>query len=107
MSYDENSILDTIAKVSKSTVNITIVGSFAIHDISVVKVSANNKNLQAAELGDSDKIRVRQRVYAIGNPFGLTGEPSVTSGVISALNRTIDSERGLIENPVQWQGAFL
>ncbi len=42
-----------------------------------------------------------QRVYAIGNPFGLTGGPSVTSGVISAINRTIESERGLIENLVQ------
>jgi serine protease Do len=77
----------------------TIVGSCAIHDIAVVKVKG--KNLQAAELGDSDKIRVGQRVYAIGNPFGLTGGPSVTSGVISAINRTIDSERGLIENLVQ------
>jgi serine protease Do len=53
------------------------------------------------ELGDSDKLRVGQRVYAIGNPFGLAGGPSVTSGVISALNRTIESERGLIENLVQ------
>jgi serine protease Do len=157
LSYDENAILDTIAKVSKSTVNIstlklvhnifyqavpvggmgsgtiidsdgliltnnhvvggaqkinvtlennevlegTIVGSCAIHDIAVVKVNPNDRNLQAAELGDSDKIRVGQRVYAIGNPFGLTGGPSVTSGVISAINRTIESERGLIENLVQ------
>ena len=52
-------------------------------------------------LGDSDKIRVGQRVYAIGNPFGLAGGPSVTSGVISAINRTIESDRGLIENLVQ------
>ncbi len=59
------------------------------------------RNLQAAELGDSDKIRVGQRVYAIGNPFGLAGGPSVTSGVISAINRTIESESGLIENLVQ------
>ena len=77
----------------------TIAGSCAIHDIAVVKVKG--KNLQAAELGDSDKIRVGQRVYAIGNPFGLAGGPSVTSGVISAINRTIESERGLIENLVQ------
>jgi S1-C subfamily serine protease len=77
----------------------TIVGSCAVHDIAVVKV--NGKNLQAAELGDSEKIRVGQRVYAIGNPFGLAGGPSVTSGVISAINRTIESERGLIENLVQ------
>lgn len=77
----------------------TIVGSCAVHDLAVVKVKG--KNLHAAELGDSDKIRVGQKVYAIGNPFGLTGGPSVTSGVISAINRTIESERGLIENLVQ------
>ncbi len=79
----------------------TIVGSCAIHDIAVVKIDGNKRNLQAAQLGDSDKIRVGQRVYAIGNPFGLAGGPSVTSGVISAINRTIDSDRGLIENLVQ------
>ena len=67
----------------------------------MVKVNPNGRKLQAAELGDSDKIRVGQRVYAIGNPFGLAGGPSVTSGVISAINRTIESESGLIENLVQ------
>jgi len=76
-----------------------IVASCAVHDIAVVRV--NSKNLQACELGDSDKLRVGQRVYAIGNPFGLTGGPSVTSGVVSAINRTIESNRGLIENLVQ------
>lgn len=76
-----------------------IVGSCAVHDIAVIHV--RSKNLQAAMLGDSEKLRVGQRVYAIGNPFGLTGGPSVTSGVISALNRTIESEHGLIENLVQ------
>jgi len=77
----------------------TIVGSCVIHDIAVVKVKG--KNLQASELGDSDKVRVGQRVCAIGNPFSLMGGPSVTSGVISAINRIIKSERGLIENLVQ------
>jgi S1-C subfamily serine protease len=77
----------------------TIVGLCAVHDIAVVRV--NGKDLPAAELGDSDKLRVGQRVYAIGNPFGLAGGPSVTSGVVSAVNRTIESERGLIENLVQ------
>ena len=81
-----------------------IVGSCAVHDIAVVKVKG--KNLQAAELGDSDKLRVGQRVYAIGNPFGLAGGPSVTSGVISAINRTIESQRGLIENLVQTDAAI-
>jgi serine protease Do len=77
----------------------TIAGSCAIHDIAVVKVIG--KNLPSALLGDSDKLRVGQRVYAIGNPFGLAGGPSVTSGVVSAVNRTIQSERGLIEDLVQ------
>jgi len=81
-----------------------IEGSCAVHDIAVVRVKA--KNLQAAELGDSDKLRVGQRVYAIGNPFGLAGGPSVTSGVISAINRTIESQRGLIENLVQTDAAI-
>ena len=78
----------------------TIMGSCAEHDMAVVRVKGSKK-LQASELGDSDKLRVGQRVYAIGNPFGLAGGPSVTSGVISAINRTIESDRGLIENLVQ------
>jgi serine protease Do len=81
-----------------------VAGLCAVHDIAVVKVKG--KNLQAAELGDSDKLRVGQRVYAIGNPFGLAGGPSVTSGVISAINRTIESDRGLIENLVQTDAAI-
>ena len=82
----------------------TLVGSCAVHDTAVVKVKG--KNLQAAELGDSDKLRVGQRVYAIGNPFGLAGGPTITSGVISAINRTIESQRGLVENLVQTDAAI-
>ncbi|MGB9915183.1 MAG: S1C family serine protease [Candidatus Bathyarchaeales archaeon] len=82
----------------------TIVGSCIVHDIAVVKV--RGKNLQAAELGDSNKLRVGQRVYAIGNPFGLAGGPTVTSGVISAVNRTIATQSGLIENLVQTDAAI-
>jgi serine protease Do len=81
-----------------------IVGSCVARDIAVVKVNA--RGLQFAELGDSDKLRVGQRVFAIGNPLGLAGGPTVTSGVISALNRTIESDRGLIENLVQTDAAI-
>jgi serine protease Do len=79
-------------------------GTCATHDTALVKV--DKKGLQAAELGDSDNLRVEQRVYAIGNPFGLAGGPSVTSGVISAVKRTIESERGLLENLVQTDAAI-
>jgi serine protease Do len=81
-----------------------LVGSCSVHDMAVVKV--DGKELQVAELGDSSKLRVGQRVYAIGNPFGLSGGPSVTSGVISAVNRTIESQRGLLENLVQTDAAI-
>jgi len=81
-----------------------LVGSCAVHDTAVVKVK--KEGLVAAELGDSDMLRVGQRVYAIGNPFGLSGGPTVTSGVISALNRTIESQRGMLENLVQTDAAI-
>jgi S1-C subfamily serine protease len=72
--------------------------------VAIIKVK--EEKLPAAELGDSDKLRVGQRVFAIGNPFGLAGGPTVTSGVISALNRSIESKRGVIENLVQTDAAI-
>jgi len=76
-----------------------LLGTCVSDDIAVVKV--DGKNLPIAELGDSDELRVGQTVFAIGNPFGLAGGPTVTKGVISAVKRSIRSERGLIENLVQ------
>jgi len=76
-----------------------LMGACASEDIAVVKV--DGKDLPAAELGDSEQLRVGQTVFAIGNPFGLTGGPTVTKGVISAVKRSIRSERGLIEDLVQ------
>jgi serine protease Do len=76
-----------------------LVGTCISDDVAVIKV--DGKNLPSAELGNSDELRVGQTVFAIGNPFGLSGGPTVTKGVISALKRSIRSERGLIENLVQ------
>jgi len=76
-----------------------LVGACVSDDVAVLKV--DGKNLPTAELGDSDELRVGQTVFAIGNPFGLAGGPTVTKGVISAVKRSIRSERGLIENLVQ------
>lgn len=82
----------------------TIVGACSVHDTAIVKVE--KEGLPAAELGDSEKLRVGQRVYAIGNPFGLSGGPTITSGVISATKRTIESQQGLVENLVQTDAAI-
>jgi len=81
-----------------------VIGTCSTHDMAIVKVK--EEKLPAAKLGDSDKLRVGQRVFAIGNPFGLAGGPTVTSGVISALNRSIESPRGVIENLVQTDAAI-
>lgn len=63
-----------------------VVGTDPDKDLAMVKVSGA-KNLTAAQLGDSDKIAVGDQVVAIGSPEGLTG--SVTSGIVSALNRDV------------------
>jgi len=55
-------------------------------------IKINIKGLQYVTLGDSDQIKVGQRVYAIGNPIGFEFQRTVTSGIISAINRTIKIE---------------
>ncbi len=57
-------------------------------DLAVVKVD-NVKNLVPAELGDSSELKIGEEAIAIGNPLGLDFQRSVTSGVISGLNRTL------------------
>lgn len=59
-------------------------------DMSLIKI--NEKNLPYATLGDSDNIKVGEKVYAIGNPIGYEFQRTVTSGIISAFNRTIKFE---------------
>lgn len=56
-------------------------------DLSIVKINA--KNLPYVSLGDSGEVKVGQTVYAIGNPVGFEFQRTVTSGIVSAVNRTI------------------
>ena len=65
-----------------------LVGADEMTDLAVVKVG--DGKLPTAKFGDSDKIVVGEPAIAIGNPMGLEFQGSVTSGVISALNRTLD-----------------
>lgn len=59
-------------------------------DLSIIKINA--KGLKYASLGNSDSIKIGEKVYAIGNPIGFEFQRTVTSGIISALNRTIKLE---------------
>ena len=72
----------------------TVVWSDSNLDLSITKIDA--KNLEYVILADSSQIRVGETVYAIGNPIGFEFRRTVTSGIISAKNRTIkiDEEQG-------------
>ena len=98
------------------TFNAKVIGTDKLTDLAVLKIehdsnnsskdnSNNNNNpdnkaidsIPSAELGDSDNLKVGQIVIAVGNPFGLTGGPTVTTGIISSLNRNIEFEDGVLE----------
>lgn len=64
-------------------------------DLAVIKVDSNNKNLKAIDIGDSDEIGVGDRVVAIGNPLGFQLQSTVTSGIISGLNRSVAFNTGV------------
>ena len=97
------------------TFNAKVIGTDKLTDLAVLKIehdsnnSSNNNNntknldnktidsIPSAELGDSDNLKVGQIVIAVGNPFGLTGGPTVTTGIISSLNRNIEFDDGVLE----------
>ncbi|MEW4454702.1 trypsin-like peptidase domain-containing protein [Bremerella sp. JC817] len=70
----------------------TLVGQDPVNDIAVVKIDAPSDLLHPVQFGDSSRLRVGQKVYAIGNPFGL--ERTMTIGIISSLNRVLPSRSG-------------
>ena len=61
-------------------------------DIAVVKVEPTNTYLQPIKIGDSSKLKVGEKIAAIGNPFGLSG--SMTSGIVSQMGRLLPQESG-------------
>ncbi len=80
----------------------TVVGNDAKTDLAVLKIEKDN--LVAAELGDSDSVLVGEWCMAVGNPLGM--ESSVSSGLISALNREVQDEEGKIYHVIQTDTAI-
>ena len=79
--------------------NGKVIGKDEITDLAVVKVDrfSDNNNIPYAQLGNSGNLKIGQIVIAIGNPFGLTGGPTVTAGIVSSLCRKIQFESGILE----------
>jgi 2-alkenal reductase len=80
-----------------ATVSAEVVGADPDSDIAVIKVDAPGENLRPITWGDSDALKVGQRAIAIGNPFGLDG--TLTTGIISALGRSLPTETGAFRIP--------
>ena len=76
--------------------NGRVKGTDEATDLAVVKLDST-ETLPFATLGNSDNLKIGQIVIAIGNPFGLTGGPTVTAGIISSLNRKIQFDAGVLE----------
>jgi serine protease Do len=76
--------------------NGVVVGTDEVTDLAVVRVDSKEA-LPFARLGNSDQLKIGEIVIAIGNPFGLTGGPTVTAGIVSALNRSLQFEGGALE----------
>ena len=82
----------------------TVIGTDPSTDVAVIKI--NGDNFYSGQFGNSDTLRPGQIAIAIGNSLGLAGGPSVTIGVISAIQRNIPSERGVLENMIQTDAAI-
>jgi serine protease Do len=76
--------------------NGKVMGTDEMTDLAVVRLDST-ETLPFAELGNSDELKIGQIVIAIGNPFGLTGGPTVTAGIVSSLNRNIQIDNGVLE----------
>ncbi|MDQ1506151.1 MAG: putative serine protease PepD [Actinomycetota bacterium] len=82
---------------SSKALPATVIGADAAHDVALIKLDSGGGSLVAADLGRSADMKVGDDVVAIGNALGLRGDPTVTRGIVSALNRTVDNLTGMIQ----------
>ncbi len=87
---------------NKSRYQAKVVGADKVHDLALLQITA--PNLQPVTLADSTDLAVGQKVYAIGNPFGLTG--TMTTGIISAIRPIRNADGAPIEDAIQTDAAI-
>jgi serine protease Do len=81
-----------------------IKGIDTLMDLAVIKIEASD--LPVPEIATNNNFKIGQMAIAIGSPLGLVGGPTVTAGVISALNRSIQTEMTFMENLIQTDAAI-
>ncbi|MCY8908081.1 S1C family serine protease [Bacillus atrophaeus] len=98
----------TVTLYNGKTETARLVGSDAITDLAVLEISSDNVD-KVASFGDSSQLRTGEKVIAIGNPLGQQFSGTVTQGIISGLDRTIDVDttQGTVEmNVLQTDAAI-
>jgi S1-C subfamily serine protease len=96
---------EAIVKLSDgSDYKATLTGASPAHDIAVLHIRAGAAHLAAVPLGTSHDLRVGQKVFAIGNPFGL--DWTLTTGIVSALDRSLSGDNNTIEHLIQTDAAI-
>jgi putative serine protease PepD len=93
-----------VTVAGRGSLKARVVASDPAYDLSVIKVDVGVKPLKAIRLGDSDALKVGQRVLAVGNPFGL-GE-TLTAGVVSMTKRTVKNKSEVLTNLIQTDAAI-
>ncbi|MBA5875006.1 MAG: trypsin-like serine protease [Nitrospira sp. CR1.2] len=95
----------TVTLADRTETKAKVVGADPDHDLAVLQIQAPESALQPVTIGNSQALRVGQKVLAIGNPFGL--DHTLTTGVVSALGRTIKSmSNRTIEGVIQTDAAI-
>jgi len=97
----ENARQVEVTTSDKKKYKAQIVGTDPAHDLAVIQIRASN--VPRAEIGDSKNLVVGQKVFAIGNPFGLSG--TMTRGIISSI-RSVRGPRGFIDEAIQTDAAI-
>ncbi len=96
----------TVVLPDGSKHDATLVGQSPDDDVALIKVQKLDEKLVPADLGSSDDLQVGDEVIAIGNALNLGGDPTVTSGIVSAKDRDLTAEGVTLEGLIQTDAAI-
>ncbi|MEP6962123.1 MAG: trypsin-like peptidase domain-containing protein [Acidobacteriota bacterium] len=94
----------TLSDKDKTRYKARVVWKDRVNDLGLIKIDTKGKSLPVLKLGNSDGLQEGQKVLAIGNPFGLSS--TLTTGIVSALGRTIRGDNQELEGMIQTDAAI-